>query len=172
MEFQAFPKMPRLFSDIIITEKIDGTNACIAISEEEEMTVQSRKKIITLDSDNYGFARWAEEHKDELIAGLGPGYHFGEWWGSGIQRRYGLDHKRFSLFNVHRWRDGSDDVRPECCHVVPVLFEGDFSEAKILSVEDMLIDTGSYAAPGFMNPEGMVIFFKKYNCLFKYPFAK
>ena len=34
---------------------------------------------------------------------LVPGRHFGEWWGSGIQRGYGLDEKTFSLFNAYRW---------------------------------------------------------------------
>lgn len=32
IEFKAWPKIPRLFRDVIITEKIDGTNAAIHIA--------------------------------------------------------------------------------------------------------------------------------------------
>ncbi|MCJ7726507.1 MAG: hypothetical protein MUP76_09000, partial [Acidimicrobiia bacterium] len=44
---------------------------------------------ITPEVDNYGFARWVKDHEEELRTGLGAGLHFGEWWGQGIQRRYG-----------------------------------------------------------------------------------
>ena len=108
-DFVAFPKIPRLSRRCVITEKIDGTNACIFIGEDGEFLVGSRTRWITPENDNHGFARWAYEHKDELL-GLGPGRHFGEWWGQGIQRGYGLKEKRFSLFNTSRWMD--DAVRP------------------------------------------------------------
>ena len=120
-EFQGFPKIARYSRECVITEKIDGTNAQIFIGEDEEFLVGSRKRWITPDADNFGFARWAHEHRDELLE-LGPGRHFGEWWGQGIQRRYGLDEKRFSLFNTHRW----GEERPSCCHVVPVIDKGVF----------------------------------------------
>jgi hypothetical protein len=35
MIFEGFPKMARLSRDIIISEKIDGTNACVYISEPD-----------------------------------------------------------------------------------------------------------------------------------------
>jgi hypothetical protein len=89
MEFAEFPKMPRLAREIIITEKIDGTNGQIAFNEEGQMFVGSRSRWITPEMDNHGFARWAYENEAELRK-LGPGRHFGEWWGSGIQRGYGL----------------------------------------------------------------------------------
>ena len=34
-EFQEWPKMGRYFRDIIVTEKIDGTNAQVLITEDE-----------------------------------------------------------------------------------------------------------------------------------------
>src|SRR5512133_2019075 len=104
-EFQSFGKISRLSRDMVITEKIDGTNGCIYIGEDGEFLVGSRTRWITPECDNHGFARWAYDHKDELVLGLGPGRHYGEWWGSGIQRGYDLPkgEKRFSLFNVHRW---------------------------------------------------------------------
>ena len=100
-----------------------------------------------------GFAAWVRDNAEEL-AKLGPGSHFGEWWGAGIQRRYGLADKRFSLFNVDRW----SDVRPACCGVVPVLYRGNFDTNAIDAALESLRANGSVAAPGFMNPEGVVVF--------------
>ena len=57
--FIAWPKIPRYENDsVIITEKIDGTNACIAIHDDGTYHVQSRNNIITPERDNAGFARW------------------------------------------------------------------------------------------------------------------
>jgi hypothetical protein len=99
------------------------------------------------------------------LLALGPGSHFGEWWGQGIQRRYGLAEKRFSLFNVHRW--GDDAVRPACCLVVPVLYRGAFHTTAIEGALHDLRAGGSVAAPGFMQPEGVVIFHSASGALFK-----
>jgi hypothetical protein len=154
-DFVPFPKIARLSREIIVTEKIDGTNSQIFIDEDGSMFVGSRNRWITLADDNFGFARWAAEHEEELRQ-LGPGRHFGEWWGSGIQRRYGLTgaDKRFSLFNVARW----SDERPACCHVVPTLYRGEFSQAAIDAAIEDLRQNGSHAAPGFMKPEGVIVF--------------
>ena len=103
-EFRPFPKIPRLSREIIITEKIDGTNASITITEDGQFLTGSRNRWITPEDDNFGFSAWAHANKDVLM-GLGVGTHFGEWWGHGIQRGYGLPkgRRRFSLFNVGRW---------------------------------------------------------------------
>lgn len=162
MDHLSFPKIARLNRDIVITEKIDGTNAQITITEDDQFLVGSRNRWIVPGDDNYGFAFWAHEHKDELME-LGVGTHFGEWWGRKIGRAYDLDHKRFSLFNTHRW----NEQRPACCGVVPVLYQGPFSELKICGCEFKLISEGSVAAPGFMNPEGIVIFHTAANSYFK-----
>jgi hypothetical protein len=155
-EFVQFQKIARLSREVVITEKIDGTNGLIAIGENGEFEVGSRNRWITPKEDNYGFARWAYEHKDELIA-LGAGFHYGEWWGQGIQRGYGLKEKRFSLFNSYRWSDELGE-RPACCHVVPVLYSGVFDTTKVDEILRDLATNGSKAAPGFMKPEGVVIY--------------
>lgn len=162
IEFQKFPSIPRLSREIIITEKIDGTNASIVITEDVQFLTGSRTRFITPENDNAGFSRWAHQHKEELME-LGVGTHYGEWWGQGIQCGYGLKEKRFSLFNVHRWAES----RPSCCHVVPTLYKGDFDTAKIQEVLDNLALNGSIAAPGFMNPEGIIIFHTQGNLMFK-----
>ena len=162
MDFQEFGKIPRLSRKCIITEKIDGTNAQILITEDNEVFVGSRKRWITPENDHFGFAKWVYDNIDEILT-LGPGQHFGEWWGQGIQRRYGLDEKRFSLFNTSRWRE----ERPSCCHVVPVLYFGSFETEKIDNVLSVLKRTGSIAEPGFMDPEGIMVFHLAANMIFK-----
>lgn len=162
--FEAFPKMPRLNRDCVITEKIDGTNACVYVDEDFGVHAASRTRWITPDDDNYGFAQWVAEHKEELY-GLGTGMHFGEWWGAGIQRRYDQPVKRFSLFNTARW--GDDDVRPACCDVVPVLQEGLFTMQLVAQALHELRYDGSVAAPGFMHPEGVVIYHTASRGMFK-----
>src|ERR1700760_1069627 len=121
-EFKPFASIARLSRDIVITEKLDGTNACIHIGPDGEFLTGSRTRWITPADDNYGFSKWAHDNKESLMS-LGEGTHFGEWWGAGIQRNYGLKEKRFSLFNVARW---NTEQRPECCHIVPILFIGEF----------------------------------------------
>jgi hypothetical protein len=129
-EFTPWPKIKRLNRDIVITEKIDGTNAAVVITETG-IFAQSRTRMLSPHNDNAGFFGWVMENKDILTSLLGPGTHFGEWWGKGIQRSYGLDHKRFSLFNTLRWNtpEGSFALaaaRAQGCEVycVPVLWEG------------------------------------------------
>lgn len=164
-EFRAWPKTPRLRRPVTITEKIDGTNAAIIVGPNDEVSAQSRKRIITPAEDNFGFAAWVHENAGYLADALGEGYHYGEWWGSGIQRRYGMDKKVFSLFNTRRYADVDFDM--DELRVVPVLYRGDFSEEVIDAQLDLLRAGGSYAAPGFMNPEGVCVYHEDANQVFK-----
>ncbi len=163
MEFLEFSKIARLSRECIVTEKIDGTNAQVCITEDGHIYFGSRTRWITPEDDNYGFARWGMEHREELLK-LGEGRHFGEWWGAGIQRKYGMTEKRFSLFNVSRW-DGED--RPACCHVVPTLYRGVFSTKAVDDCLEDLILLGSKANPRFMKPEGIVVYHTAGRMYFK-----
>ena len=186
MQFTGFPKLARLNREMIITEKLDGTNASvfinnydleeninsddsiIAISNGLTIRAGSRTRWITSNNDNYGFAQWVLKNSDELFS-LGEGHHFGEWWGNGIQRNYNLPkgEKRFSLFNTAKWADDGKDIRPNCCDVVPVLATGLFDSEIIKFYLNKLASNGSYAAPGFKNPEGIVVFHTAANQSFK-----
>lgn len=168
-DFVEFPKIGRLSREVIVTEKIDGTNGVVSIGDDGTFRVGSRTRWIIPGDDNYGFAAWAFAHRDELMQ-LGPGSHYGEWWGLGIQRGYGLKEKRWSLFNVSRWGDAT--VRPPCCGVVPVLWRGDFDTGSIATVMKDLEQVGSAVSPGFMKPEGIVIYHQQANVLFKKTFEK
>jgi hypothetical protein len=167
MDFEPFQKIARLSRDIVVTEKIDGTNAQVFVSDDlSEVKAGSRNRWLTIEADNFGFARRVAENRAELLK-LGPGRHFGEWWGSGIQRGYGLvgGDKRFSLFNTAKW--GDDAVRPACCSVVPVLYEGVLDQSAINGCLFRLQSSGSVAVPGFMKPEGVVIFHTASSHLYK-----
>lgn len=166
-EFQAWPKLARFNRGVVVTEKIDGTNAQILITDDGRIRAGSRTRWITPENDNFGFARWVEANRDQLLR-LGPGRHFGEWWGQGIQRRYGLTEKRFSLFNTSRWT-GSPDL-PECCSVVPVLWHGNLLDLNLRQVLDDLRTSGSVAAPGWMTPEGIVLFHSRSGMMYKWTF--
>jgi len=175
IEFAGMPKIARLSREIIISEKIDGTNSSIYISEDlSPITLESgrivpflcasKNRWIFPENDNHGFARWAYENTNELLK-LGKGQHFGEWWGNGIQRGYGLKEKRFSLFNTFRWQD--DNTRPKCCRVVPILYHGIFDLKEIdKCLEDLKI-YGSVAEIGFTKPEGVVIYHTTGKIYFK-----
>jgi hypothetical protein len=182
-EFRPFGKIARLSREMVVTEKIDGTNASILIGEEGQFYTGSRTRWITPEDDNYGFSRWCWENKEELLT-LGPGHHFGEWWGRSINRNYGLTERRFSLFNVHRWclhgqepvvapsKDpkGTPHVQkvlPSCVGLVPVLYRGLFDTAMIDAIIESMREQGSTATPGFTNPEGVVVFHTASGALFK-----
>lgn len=165
IDFVPFPKIARYSREVIVTEKIDGTNAQVWISDDgTQIQAGSRTRWITPQDDNFGFARWVEINREELLR-LGPGSHFGEWWGQGIQRGYGLKEKRFSLFNVSRWSDATS--RPACCGVVPTLWRGNMDDLPLGYILGKLAAEGSEAAPGFMKPEGVVIFHVAGGHLFK-----
>lgn len=191
MEFQKWPSIPRLSKErMVITEKLDGTNACIVIepwridADVDHKLVntisvngdlyffaaQSRSRFITPENDNYGFAKWAYNNAEKLTEILGPGRHYGEWWGHGVQRGYNMPTKRFSLFNAPRWVDVMSHLLPRTevkeLFIVPLLYAGpvDWSMPdELLSV----LRTGSWAAPTFKNPEGMIVYLREANASYK-----
>lgn len=205
--FQSWPKIARLNRDICITEKLDGTNAAIGIYTEGKniaapgggcetvptgnliVYAQSRTRIITPEQDNMGFAAWVKENEEALKL-LGPGLHFGEWWGQKIQRGYGMRHRTFSLFNTRRWCEKLEwaavitDLKKKGINidVVPVLYTGPRLMPQGIGKEGEAFYTpldaaryaiqslnllGSAAVPGFMDPEGIVVFHTASQTAFK-----
>jgi hypothetical protein len=214
LAFGEFPSIPRLSRDMVVTEKLDGTNAQIAIFLRDEvpraeldnpttpfmsvsnggmhyvMLAGSRSRWVSLGADNFGFARWVSDNREALLP-LGPGRHFGEWWGSGVQRGYGFTNgeKRFSLFNTKRWSsacnlfviknngegafvDTVNEADTQCievpvCHVTPLLYLGLFNTGMVDWSLEALAQYGSRAARGFMKPEGVVVYHVAGNYMFK-----
>lgn len=198
-DFESFGKIPRLSREIVITEKIDGTNGQILIREISldlewsdgckrvlttdddgfprafEVFAGSRKRWVTPAEDNFGFAEWAYDNAYDLVDVLGEGRHYGEWWGRGIQRGYGIPERRFSLFDTKRWdfNEMIDDPTFSAMYhnagldIVPILYSGAFDTSKIDWILDELELTGSVAAPGFENPEGVIVYHSAANMYFK-----
>lgn len=200
--FQRFASLTRFSHDWTITEKIDGTNACVIIVPDEGRAAwgdqendyaiidriaepgqngyfvyaQSRNNMIYPGKDNVGFATWVKANAKALVEILGEGRHFGEWCGAGIQRRYGLTTKKFALFNTRRWRDlaGHPDggLLGGSLTVVPVLAEGymDNPGGAAIGAMAMMKQNGSVFAPGFMDPEGVVMRHNPSGTVFKKTF--
>lgn len=172
VEFKAYPKMGRFSREVIVTEKCDGTNAQVCITRDGQFMVGSRTRWITPENDNYGFAKWAMEHKDELMT-LGAGRHFGEWMGAGIQRNYGIREKRWLMFNVTQFCLHTEEPQPiptgdpvnvkmqsrlpACVGLVPILWRGNMDDLNVPFIMDDLKTNGSRIVPHYQNPEGIVI---------------
>jgi hypothetical protein len=154
LEFKPWPKIKRYEGNwVAITEKIDGTNACIIIKGGVVIGCQSRNKLITPQDDNMGFANWVESNKEKLST-LGDGYHYGEWAGPGIQSNpHKLEKKTFFLFNVKRW---SKENIPDVCEVVPVLYSGDLYPHTVAQVMADL----ALSAENLYIPEGVIIYYE------------
>jgi hypothetical protein len=174
-DFIPFPKIPRLYKNIVITEKIDGTNGQIIVCENGAVMAASKNRILSRENDNYGFGKWVESNSTILADMLGVGAHPGEWWGKGIQRGYGVKGRCFSLFNTTRWSAGLDHYDGPApvggdIAVVPVLWSGDFCDVEIRYAMETLAESGSCAAPGFMDPEGVIVFMSSSGDYYKVPF--
>jgi hypothetical protein len=175
MEFEAFPKIGKIGKLFMtITQKIHGTNAQVVIQgplesvgEEDTKLTQykvdddyyivragSKNRWIFVGDDNYGFARWVSDNAEALAKALGPGQHFGEWAGPGINSGEGLQEKTFCLFDVWRYKDVE---LPKNVTTVPVLYEGKIDLEAIDRVMEDLKTNGSKLVPGFMRPEGVVV---------------
>ena len=187
-EFEPFPKVPRFYRNWTATEKIDGTNAAIVVEPWDEpaldvsstpgiwldgkfyeVRAQSRKRFVRPSDDNFGFARWVYDNAEALVRTLGPGRHFGEWWGLGIQRGYDQRCKRFSLFNTDRWGEmETHPVGDAALGVVPILARHTDPVAAANTAHMILDLQGSQAAPGFDRPEGIMLWSHAARRMFKY----
>ncbi len=188
--FEPFPKLTRFTHDWTVTEKIDGTNAqiyiihqltgepvlretrdlVIAETEDHYVMAGSRNRLLGLGKqDNHGFAQFVKDNAEGLVATLGEGRHFGEWYGKGIgPRGYDLPQKRFALFNAGRW---TGVELPDRVDVVPTLFSGFLADSSqfdrcLAELQQM----GSRIAPNFMNPEGIVMYHGPSRTSFKRTF--
>lgn len=165
MEFVEYGKTSRLYRDIVITEKIDGSNCVIGIDTETGLIrAGSRTKWLD-DADHFGFREWVLENRDTLMEDLGDGLHRGEWFGQRMQRKYDMNHREFALFNTEKW--SNVDFKTQHLRTVPILYQGMFSEPAISFCLWDLKHNGSAAVPGFMNPEGICVFHTQANIVFK-----
>lgn len=172
--YPGFGKVARLRREVKVTEKIDGTNGLIELADlghiDEapfelgyheptgsanvmdrdtgqvyHIRAGSRNRWLkkTKQDDNYGFAAWVHENAETLVK-LGPGNHYGEWFGRGIQRGYGLSQKYFALFNEKKFGEFIlAGHQLETLTAVPTLAEDVFSDALI---DGALADLAGYGS--------------------------
>jgi hypothetical protein len=171
-KFEAFPDIKKLGSAaLFITQKIHGSNAQVFIFQQEDGSLDlrcgSRSRWIAPGNDNYGFAEMVYANKQAFIDTLGPGRHYGEWAGPGINSGEGLKVKTFILFD--HWKYPPERSLPPNTVVVPVLFSGAFDLSRVQECMDDLKANGSKLVPGYMNPEGCVVRIKgeRYKVVFQ-----
>lgn len=108
-------KLPTL--SFVGTVKIHGTNSGITLSKDGELYPQSREQLITIDSDNAGFAFFVENKKEvfnNLLSSIDMKDYdyvtvFGEWGGKGIQKGVAINklEKMFVIFDIKLSYDDS-----------------------------------------------------------------
>lgn len=186
IKFHPWPSTPRLFRDVVITEKIDGENVALHIQEVEDpdwdepwplirhagkwyyVAAQTRKKLLPYDEMyRSSFGRWVIANSYSIFEALGTGTHFGEWWGKGIKRGYGRGHNCLSLFNTARWNNLNRVIGGVVLTSVPVIYEGPMTTIRVRIAVNYLKRVGSVAAPGYMNPEGVCVYQKASDTISK-----
>lgn len=203
-DYPAFKKIPRLYREVTITEKIDGSNGLIYIEDKSNwfdptidepyyneelgisyfygsddqhtLTVRAGSKnrwlSPTKGNDNFGFAAWVRDNAETLLK-LGPGHHYGEWFGAGIQRRYGLDEKYFALFNTARYQEFiADGNWLGTLTTVPTIFVATHSDKLVQAALDRLelggsIISGSLGVQAFQKAEGVIVRHSQSGALYK-----
>jgi hypothetical protein len=106
-ELQKFPELLPAGPVVMYCAKVKlhGTNAGVRIDPDGTVTAQSRTQVITPASDNCGFARWVDGHREHFskLAGQFPKIVYGEWCGPGIQKGVAVSSipkKIFAVFAI------------------------------------------------------------------------
>lgn len=74
------------------TVKLHGTNAGVRFNDDGTITAQSRNRSLSVENDNFGFAKFVQEREDILkkIRPDNVAVLFGEFVGKGIQQKVAL----------------------------------------------------------------------------------
>lgn len=101
------PNAPKPVLTFTGTIKLHGTNAAIVYSKEHGLYAQSRERVLSIESDNAGFAFYVESQKDyfntffKLVCesfGYTVGIVYGEWAGGNIQKGVGICSQEKSFY--------------------------------------------------------------------------
>ena len=197
--YASFPSIERLENIYcVISEKVDGTNGLIEINEvfpvgepkEIQIRFGSRNRYITFNNDNADFANFFRHYEarfkdvaaDIILKELEvsgetltecqeqyPLRIYGEWFGSGIQRGYGLKDKFFMPFSTFYAEKLIEYQVPNI--VKPnIMYTGKFNKLTADMCMNTLAIHGSGIIKDYKRPEGIVIHFPKYNFRLKQTF--
>ncbi len=100
------PNAPKPTLTFTGTVKLHGTNAAVVYSKEHGLYAQSRERVLSIESDNAGFAFYVESNReyftellrsylvpDETVVAM-----YGEWVGGNIQKGVGICNIEKSFF--------------------------------------------------------------------------
>lgn len=132
--------------------KLHGTNASVCYNNEKGFWVQSKGNIITPESDNAGFAFFAETKKEiliEIIKNISIKENvslddntitiYGEWCGTGVQKNVGISQIPKSLFIFGIKISSNTDVDDELVPLSRWVESNGYS-----SNEDRIFNLGDY----------------------------
>lgn len=112
--------MPKI--EFVGTVKIHGCNAGVQFVDGK-IVCQSREREITIENDNYGFARFISELPADVIENMknivnGDGVLYFEWCGKGIQQKVAVN-------EIHK------------CAVLIAAWVGSETEGKFIEIENI-----------------------------------
>lgn len=92
------PTAPKPVLSFLGTVKLHGTNAAIVYSKEHGLYAQSRERVLSIESDNAGFAFYVESNREyfekKFAQIMTEDYDtviiYGEWAGGNIQKGVGI----------------------------------------------------------------------------------
>lgn len=111
------PNAPKPTLTFTGTVKLHGTNAAVVYSKEHGLYAQSRERVLSIESDNAGFAFYVESNREYFEKVYGQALEdqnldalvvYGEWAGGNIQKGVGICNieKQFYPFLCkHIYRD-------------------------------------------------------------------
>lgn len=101
--------------------KLDGTNAAVQVHPSGRVLAQSRSQVLDGAADNMGFGSWVAANSAYFagLAGPEPLVVFGEWCGSGIQKRAAISHIARKIFVVFALQLGDGMSAPARLELEP-----------------------------------------------------
>jgi hypothetical protein len=131
--YDPFKPLPTL--DFVGTVKCHGSNGAVCQAKDGTRWFQSRERILSLMSDNLGFAFWATKNAEMFdalfnrlkIFGYETACIYGEWCGQGIQKGVGISQlpKMFIPFAIRvddRWLR-PDDIEEICDGITKTIYD-------------------------------------------------
>jgi hypothetical protein len=116
--------------EVIVTEKLDGSNVGVARVGEEILALGRAGYLAQTSKfeQHQLFAAWVRENEERFRAVLQPGQRIiGEWLAQAHGTRYGLRHAPFVVFDLME-----GDKRLPYVQLETSLFGGEFTLAKVI----------------------------------------
>ena len=196
IEFKPWPKTPRLYRSVTITEKIDGTNAAVIVKEfpfGTHLDEPPANAVLVFGPgkmDNEGLPAVeylvSAQSRRRIVTPGNDNHGFASWvWenaeylartleeGHHYGEWWGVGIQRGyamskRVFSLFNLRKWGDTTfENDQLRTVPVLYRGAFGDWAVNESLSMLECHGSQASPGYTKPEGVCVFHEDSNQVFK-----